>query len=585
MSGVDLGDVVVRPLEAGERPRFDAELDEHHWLGHRLVGATMRHVAVDGDGRWLALLGFGAAALSCGPRERHIGWAEEMRLRRLRYVVNNQRLCVLPAGRVPNLASAALGRSLRRLSADWADRWGHRVLAVETFVDPARHVGTCYHAAGFIPLGETSGFARSGGRWIRHDRPKQHLWRPLRRDAARVLAAGFDHPLLADRRRPMSLIDLDQLTFSGLLERLRDIEDHRDPRGVRHELASLLALATAATLAGARSVAAIGEYVADCPQPVLEQLGAKFHPRKRCYIPPHDATLRRALEGVDGHRLDEVVGGWLLDQVRAGRLDEQMLVVALDGKTLRGARDDTGAQVHLFGAMVHGEGVVVGQQQVAEKTNEITAFKPLLQDLDLRGALVTADAMHTQREHARFVVEDKAGHYLFQVKGNQPRLHEQITSIADDQFSEVYEDSTRGHGRIDHRQVRVADVPADCDFPYAAQVVEVYRERADLDDVMESFETSYYITDLPAKDAGPAALAGHTRGHWGIENQIHWVRDVTFDEDRHQLRAPRSSTPRVIATLRNLAISVLRLAGVDNIAAGTRWVSRDFTRAAALVSA
>jgi predicted transposase YbfD/YdcC len=142
---------------------------------------------------------------------------------------------------------------------------------------------------------------------------------------------------------------------------------------------------------------------------VLEALGARWHPVKGRHIAPHDATFRRALAAVDVEMLDQLVGGWLLE-VRAGRLDADQLVLALDGKTLRGASDRLeGRQVHLFSAMVHGEGVVIAQRQVGAKTNEISAFCPLLEPLDLRGALVTADAMHTQRDHARFLVEDKQG--------------------------------------------------------------------------------------------------------------------------------------------------------------------------------
>jgi predicted transposase YbfD/YdcC len=115
-------------------------------------------------------------------------------------------------------------------------------------------------------------------------------------------------------------------------------------------------------------------------------------------------------------------------------------------------------------------------------------------------------------------------------------------------------------------------------------VVVVTRERATLDDVMVSSETSYYVTSLSAPRAGPPQLAAHTRGHWGIENRVHWVRDVTFDEDRHQMRAGTSAA-RVLATMRNTAISVLRLAGATNIAATMRWVARDPARAAALIGA
>ncbi len=583
MADPALAGVQVRPISAGERPRFDDLLDRHHWLGHHLVGETMRYVALSPGGEWLALLGFGAAALACRPRDAFVGWSDDQHFRRLRYVTNNQRFCVLPAGRRPNLASNVLAKTLRRLPGDFEARWGHPVLVVETFVDPSRHRGTCYMAGGFVALGETAGYGRSAGRYHHHGKVKLVFARLLRRDARAILAAAFDHPALGPERAVM--LDLNGLCFDGeggLVARLEEVTDHRKPRGVRHSLASILALATAATLAGARSVTAIGEYAADCPQEVLGRLGAKYHPGRRRYIAPSDETFRRALGAVDAAALDQVVGSWLFDQVRSGLVEEKSLVLALDGKSVRGALREDGRAVHLFSAMVHGAGVVVGQEEVDQKSNEITAFRPLLESLDIKGALVTADAMHTQKDHARFLVEEKGADYLFQVKDNQPKLLAAIKAIPEADFGREHEAHDRGHGRMEHRYVRVAKAPKSVDFPHVAQVIVVYRERRDLADAMSSAETSYYITSVKRNRAGAKRLAGHIRGHWGIENKVHWVRDWDWDEDRHQLRAP-TSTARALASLRNLAISLLRLAGATNIAREIRWVSRDHNRAAALL--
>lgn len=167
------------------------------------------------------------------------------------------------------------------------------------------------------------------------------------------------------------------------------------------------------------------------------------------------------------------------------------------------------------------------------------------------------------------------------MKANQPNLLAALQAIPQEKFSPEIEQTSRGHGRMEHRYVRVADIPEYIDFPHAAQVVLVYRERADLSDAMASAETSYYITSASSNKAGADRLGPHVREHWGIE-ALHWVRDWTFDEDRHQHRAAHSPA-RALATLRNLAISLLRLAGATNIAAATRWVSRDATRAVALL--
>src|SRR5665811_1687935 len=468
----------------------------------------------------------GASALACRPRDRFIGWSDEQHFARLRYVTNNQRFCVLPAGRRKNLASNVLAKTLKRLSGDFEVRWGHPVVMVETFVDPSRHRGTCYTAAGFALLGRTLGYGRSGGSYHHHGRVKLTFARLLRRDARAILTAQFDHLLLTRGSRPViDLNSLDVDSRDGLIAALDQIVDHRKRRGVRHSLSSLLAIATAATLAGARSVAAIGEYAADCPQPVLARLGAKHHPVKGRYVAAHADTIRRALASVDAAALDEVVGAWLFRQVRAGHVDADQLVLALDGKSMRGALRADGRAVHLFAAMVHGAGIVVGQQQVDAKSNEITAFRPLLDDLDLEGALVTADAMHTHRGNASWLVDVKQADYLFQVKDNQPKLLAACRAIDDEMFSAPSADTCRGHGRIETREVRVAAAPEGLDFPHAAQVIVVYRERAGLDDRMISSETSYHLTSVASGDADATELGGHVRGHWGIENKVHWVRD------------------------------------------------------------
>ncbi|MHB8191560.1 MAG: Druantia anti-phage system protein DruA [Ferrimicrobium sp.] len=196
----------VNPIGVGDANRFDAELDEHHWLGHRMVGETMRYVATDSCGEWVALLGFASPALSCGPRDRFIGWTRDLQQRRLRFIASNQRFCILSSGRRPNTASAVMSKTLRRLSADWVDTWGHRVLLVETFVDPSRHIGTCYGASSFLYLGETAGYGRRSGRYVEHGRIKDVYIRQLHRKARQVLVGAFDDSVV-DRSKESSGTD------------------------------------------------------------------------------------------------------------------------------------------------------------------------------------------------------------------------------------------------------------------------------------------------------------------------------------------------------------------------------------------
>ena len=225
------------------------------------------------------------------------------------------------------------------------------------------------------------------------------------------------------------MLDLNCLVeaHGGLVALLEGLPDPRKRRGIRHRQAAVLAVAICACLAGARSFVAIGEWAAALPQEALQRLGCRWHPRRRCYVPPSEPTLRRALQAADVDRLDRELGAWLERRAPG-------TAVAVDGKSLRGALGQNGRPLHLLSALVHKEGVVIGQRLVEPTHNEITQFKPLLAPLDLTGKVVTADAMHTQREHARFLVEEKHADYLFTVKGNQPTLLADLKALDQDAF-------------------------------------------------------------------------------------------------------------------------------------------------------
>jgi predicted transposase YbfD/YdcC len=412
--------------------------------------------------------------------------------------------------------------------------------------------------------------------------------RPVHRDAVAILSGEADHPILqTTEKRPV--LNIDALNYddqNGLRNRLTGLPDTRARRGVRHPQEAVLVLAVMAVMAGMKSFEAIGEWVSDIGrdgpgQDLLARAGLKLNKRLGRYVAPSADTIGRAFERINVAMFDRLVGEWLYDQVRDGRVTEEAIAIALDGKVMRGAYTPDGEQVHLFAAMVHNTGEVIGQEQVAHDSNEITAFQPLLEPMDISGVTVTADALHAQRSHAKFLVNEKKADYLFQVKGNQPNLFARVQAIPVTDYGPEHITTDRGHGRSELRSVRVADAPDVIDFPHASQIVSVYRERSDLNELPVSTETSYYITSASKQRASVEQLGTRIRGHWGIENRVHYVRDWTYDEDRHQLRRPNSS--RVIAALRNIAISVLRRAGATNMAKATRWVSRDPQRAAALI--
>ncbi len=326
---------------AGEAGRFDAEPDEHHWLGHRMVGETMRYEAVDDTGEWVALVGFASPALSCGPRDRYIGWSAEIQLRRLGFVASNQRFCILPAGRRKNTASAVMSRTLRRLSADRVESWSHRILLVETFVDPSRHLGTCYATSSFLRFGETRGFGRRSGRYVAHGQIRHVYVRAAHRRSTEALAGTFDYPLLADPRssHPVAQIDFNTADLTSLIRRIETIADPSDRRGVRRGFATTLVLIACATLAGDKSLVAIREWCDSSSQEVPCRLGARISPGSGLRIPPSYATIRRATMAVDADEFDRIVNTWAGEEAdRRGRNR-----VAEDGATGDESATDPGS--------------------------------------------------------------------------------------------------------------------------------------------------------------------------------------------------------------------------------------------------
>lgn len=284
--------------------------------------------------------------------------------------------------------------------------------------------------------------------------------------------------------------------------------------------------------------------------------------------------------------MDAVIGIFLAELAGSGQEDdgrrgEAARALAVDGKARRGAVQADGCAVHLLAAMRHDVPVVLAQRDVAHKTNEITQVKPLLDPLDLRGAVLTMDALHAQRETARYPVEDKGADYLFTaVKDNQPGLFARLDALPWPEVptGDVMRD--RGHGRDETRTIQVLPAPEGI-WPHAAQAFLVERYVRDLDGNPKSAIAALGITSLTSHRADPARIAVHVRQHWGIENKLHWVRDLDFDEDRSQLRT--GSAPQVLAALRNLAIGALHTAGRTGSAASLRWVARDPARVLAIL--
>ncbi len=358
---------------------------------------------------------------------------------------------------------------------------------------------------------------------------------------------------------------------AGLLERLAEVPDPRDPRGVRHALAVVLALAACAVLAGATSLLAVGEWIADAPPQVLERLGVRPDPVLPRRLVPAETTARRLLARVDGDALDQAVGGWLADRCPAG---SGLRGLSVDGKSLRGAARARGRKIHLLAAVEHNTGLVLAQLDLGEKTGETTCFQPLLDTVaDLAGTVVTSDALHTQREHAGYLLGRRA-HYIAIVKGNQKKLRKQLKSLPWKGIPLQGRTHGSGHGRAEIRRIKVATVN-NLPFPGACQAVQIKRRRTDRKTGKTTITTAYAVTSLTAEQAAPARLAQLVRDHWKIE-ALHHVRDTTFAEDAPQLRT--GNAPRAMTTWRNLATGAMRLGGVKNMAAGLRPNARNACR-------
>jgi predicted transposase YbfD/YdcC len=329
---------------------------------------------------------------------------------------------------------------------------------------------------------------------------------------------------------------------------------------VRYRLAVILGLAVCAVLAGARSFTAIAEWAADADQDTLRGLGVTG-------AVPSESTFRRTLQRLDADAFDDLAGQWAARRTAPG--PGRRRVIAVDGKTLRGSGHGGEDSRHLLAAFDHAHGVVLGQVDVGAKTNEIPLFTALLDRLGIADAVITADALHAQRDHATYLA-GRGAHYLLIVKRNQPSLHAQLAALPWRDVPKAYDKRERGHGRTERRTLKVTAVAAGLAFPHATQAIQIVRRRKLKG--KWSRQTCYAVTSLTVTQATYAQLAAIIRGHWGIEDRLHWVRDLDFGEDRSQVRT--ASGPRIMASLRNLAITILRLSGAASIAAALRYHDR-----------
>jgi len=330
-----LDGLAVRLITPEEEARWNQEITRRHYLKNaRLVGEQLRYVA-EYQEQWLGLLGWSAAAFHVQGRDAWLGWTVEQRRTRRPLVAQNSRFLVLAdRHQFPNLASRALALCCHRLSEDWLARYGHPIVAVESFVDREITFGTAYKASGWIRLGGTAGFARSAQDFYeRHNRPKELWVKALDPEGAAALKAAELPPGLAVyEAKPQVRCQVAAPRLPSLLERLPKSKDPRGRNGRRYGWGGILGVLSLAKLAGVPGCQRdIARFARRLTQPQRRQLGCWRNPDTGRYEVPSQSTIFRALAKVDYLDFEKTVLEWQDDWL--GPADPQELV-ALDGKTL-----------------------------------------------------------------------------------------------------------------------------------------------------------------------------------------------------------------------------------------------------------
>jgi predicted transposase YbfD/YdcC len=334
-------------------------------------------------------------------------------------------------------------------------------------------------------------------------------------------------------------------------------------------------------LCGYRSYSAISEWGRNYGQIITSALGFPSH------LTPCAATFHNVLRRIDKDSFEQKLATYFQAQdLSAHNPNYSHEGVSIDGKTLRGSKKQGATQASLLSALSHTSGLTLAQTSVPEKTNEIKAFKKLLSLMNLKGKVITTDALLTQREICRMIVGGK-GDYLMRVKQNQEELLGWVRGVFEEMrcFREeatVAESIEEGHGRIERRKITASSVLSDHNlWPGLNQCIRIEKEVIEKKSGKRSKEEGYAITSLSREEAKAGRLQEIIRGHWGIENKSHWVRDVTYDEDRSQVRS--GSIGEVMAGMRNAVIGLMRRAGETNIARACRRYAAQPWEALALI--
>jgi DDE_Tnp_1-associated/Transposase DDE domain len=374
------------------------------------------------------------------------------------------------------------------------------------------------------------------------------MWvsKPMTRPDYRACPPSCPIPAAAQRPDPPAALAPEH--YRDLLDYLAQITDPRHRRGRRYALSVVLAVAVVAVLTGASSLAAIGEWASDAPGQVLAALGVR-RDLTGAFRPPGEATVR---------------GCWPASTPTRWTVPSTARPCAA-AVTTTARRSTSWRRWTTPAAASWAKSTSTPRPTSSPGSSRCTS------GLDLAGRVQAADALPTQRAHADWLVRVKRAAYVLIVKANQPALHQQLKTLPWRQIPIADQTCDRGHGRAEIRRLQ-ATTFAGLDFPHATQAIRVTRRVRPLAGHRWRTVTVYAITNLSAAQASPARLADWIRGHWGIE-ALHHIRDTTFAEDASQLRT--GNAPRAMASLRNLAVGILRACGQRNIAAALRRNARD----------
>lgn len=338
---MSLSELAIVPVKREQEAEFLELMRRHHYLGmpHK-IGESGYYAGVL-DGRWVVLSSFNASALKSRARDRWIGWQPEDRDVRRHLILNQSRFLVLES--IPNLASRALSLLARQVARDWPERYGHPLLLLETFVDPACFKGTCYRAAGWTEIGRSAGYRRVAGGYRSGSTAKMMWVRPLRNDARQLLARAHLPAVFFPNQEVVKMYP--ETIYLSILDHFSQIPDPRGRNGKRYRLETLLALSAAAVFGGARGYLEIGEWIQRQSDTVLRRFRTGL--RKGKVQRPSVYCIRNALIHTDPEKFDRALHDW---KCSIGAPDS---AIAIDGKTLCGAIDDQGRQVHLLSAVGH----------------------------------------------------------------------------------------------------------------------------------------------------------------------------------------------------------------------------------------